>query len=500
MYPAPRGAEPRPAMPGDDTAGEYVLTLRDLLRVLRRRLWFVLLVAVMLTGAAVGFSFTQTPMYEASIKILIGQERGIAKTPYDAVNLPTLAQTMVGAVSSCPVANEVIRQQDLRMTCNEFLGHLSVEQEPDTQWIYVTYKDASPERPQRVANAVGDVFSKQVSEVSPNNSSITATVWERAVVPNEPVSPNPKRNGLLALALGLMLGIVLAFLWEYLDDNWSSPEEMEQVSGAPTFGIIPEFKDSKTQKEAGAALSLMKIVKPRLRRAGREAETDELTGGLVTVRDPTSAAAEAYRTLRTNLLYAFVDNPPKIIVLTSPSTGAGESTVCANLGVVLAQAGKDVLIVDCDFRKPVIHRFFGMRNLHGVVDVLVGERKLQECWKEPVEGLKVVPGGPVPPNPTDLLVAQRLSELLAGCKEEFDYVLVDAAPAEVASDPAILAIQGDGVLLVSDAQNTRKDSVGRAINSLEAVGANILGTVINNVKASGRGYDYNDSYHYSIGR
>ena len=480
---------PRPSASEGAAEGEYVLSLTGSLRVIRRRLWAIGLVTAVLTGMVLGFSLAQTPMYDASIKILVGQERGITETPNDVLGLQQLTQTMVGGVSSRPVAEAVIRQQDLRMTTHEFLDkHLSVEQEPNTQWIQVNYRDSSPERAQRVANAIGDVFSKQVSEVSPSANAITATVWERAVVPDEPVTPNPVRNSLLALALGLVLGIGLAFLLEYLDDSWNSPEEMEQVSGAPTFGIIPGFKESKTQKEVSATQSPLKS---GLRRAGRE-KTEDLAGRLVTVLDPTSAAAEAYRTLRTNLLYgAFVDEPAKVVVLTSPGPGEGKSTTCANLGVVLAQASKDTLILDCDFRKPVIHRFFGFRNLHGLVDVLVGERKLQESWKEPVKGLKVVPVGTIPPNPTELLGSRRVSELLASLREEFDYVLVDAPPVGPVSDPAILATQGDGVLLVSDAQNTRKGSVRQAMRSLEAVGANVFGTVMNNFKAPKGGY-----YHY----
>jgi receptor protein-tyrosine kinase len=401
---------------------------------------------------------------------------------------------MVGGVSSRPVAEAVIREQDLPMTPEEFLEHLSVEQEPNTQWIHVKYKDPSPERAQRVTNAVGDVFSKQVSEVSPSANAITATVWEQAALPDEPVSPNPVRNGLLALMLGLMLGVGLAFLLEYVDDSLDAPEETELVSGVPTFGIIPDFGHSKDRKGlAGIGWSSRKTESSR---TGEEGKTDELAERLVTVLDPTSAAAENYRTLRTNLLYALVDNPPKVIVLTSPGPGEGKSTTCANLGVVLARAGKDVLIVDCDLRKPVMHKFFGLRNLQGVVDILIGERGVQEVWKKPVESLRVVPVGPKPPNPSELLGTQRFSDFLIEIRERFDYVLVDAPPVGVVSDPAILATQGDGVLLVLDAQNTRKGSVRQAMRSLEAVGAKVLGTVMNNVEASKGGYYYGYTYKY----
>src|SRR5918995_2859827 len=140
--------------------------------------------------------------------------------------------------------------------------------------------------------------------------------------------------------------------------------------------------------------------KPERRRARKEGRSEEdLSNLLVTTLDSTNVASEAYRSLRTNLIYALVDNPPKVIVLTSPGPGEGKSTTCTNLGVVLTQAAKRTLILDCDFRKPVIHKFFGLRNLHGITDVLVGERSLQDVWHEPMEGLTVVTVGPIPIGP-----------------------------------------------------------------------------------------------------
>jgi capsular exopolysaccharide synthesis family protein len=236
--------------------------------------------------------------------------------------------------------------------------------------------------------------------------------------------------------------------------------------------------------------SLWRSKRRRMRRKDITNGSEGSAGRMVTLFDPNSAASEAYRTLRTNLLYAYVDDPPKAIVITSPGPKEGKSTVCANLGVVLAQASKSTLIMDCDFRKPALHKFFGLRNLHGVVEVLGGERGLQEVWAEPVEGLKVVPVGHIPPNPTELLGTRRFSEFLAEVRQDFDNVLIDAPPTGLVSDPAILAAQGDGVLLTLDAQSTRKGAVRRAMHNLEAVGANVLGTVMNNIKAPQGGYSY----------
>lgn len=205
--------------------------------------------AIVLTGAAVGFSLMQTPKYEASIQILVGQERGISETPNDAVGLQQLTQTMTVGLNSHRVADAVIRQEGLSTSPEDFLEEdLRVNQVPETQFIEVVYTDTDFQRAQRVANAVGAVFAKQIAEVSPSANSITATVWGPASGSQNPVSPNPLRNALAAFALGLMLGVGLAFLLEYLDDSWRSPEEVEQISGLPTYGVIPNFEHGQGTK------------------------------------------------------------------------------------------------------------------------------------------------------------------------------------------------------------------------------------------------------------
>jgi capsular exopolysaccharide synthesis family protein len=204
----------------------------------------------------------------------------------------------------------------------------------------------------------------------------------------------------------------------------------------------------------------------------------------VALREPDGAASEAFRTVRTNLFYSLVDEPPKVITVTSPHPREGKSFVCANLGVVLAQAEKNTLVVDCDLRRPVLHDFFGERNLRGIVNILAGEVGLEEVWLEPLLGLKVVCVGPVPLHPAELLTSRRFAEFLRQAREGFDYVLLDAPPTQVVADAAIIAAQGDGVLLVFDAQHTLKRTVRRSVRSLETVGANVLGTVMNNMNGS----------------
>ena len=221
----------------------------------------------------------------------------------------------------------------------------------------------------------------------------------------------------------------------------------------------------------------------------------ELSGTLIAASEPGSPVSEAYRTLRTSLLYSRVDAPPKVVVVTSPGPGEGKSTTCANLGVVLAQADKKTLVIDCDLRRPNLHNVFGLRNLTGLVDALVGENGLQEVWQAlTVPNLSVVTTGPIPPNPAELLGSNRFAELIYEARSGFDYVLIDAPPVGRVSDPMILAMQGDGVLLVIDSRKTRKSSARQAVRHLEVVGAKIIGSVMNNMKGIGRGYYQNGPY------
>ncbi len=228
-----------------------------------------------------------------------------------------------------------------------------------------------------------------------------------------------------------------------------------------------------------------------LRRSHRDEESRrDLSGYLITLYEPSGVASEAYRTLRTNLFYSVADTPPRVIVLTSPGPREGKSITCANLGVVLAQADKQTLILDCDLRNPAMHKVFGIRNVEGMMNVLMGERDLPEVWQEPLKNLKVLTAGPIPLNPAEILSSRSFTQFLNRVRQEFDYVLLDAPPTRLVSDPIVLASQGDAVLLVLDAQNTGKGAVRESLRSLEAVGANILGTVMNNEEGSRAGGYY----------
>jgi polysaccharide biosynthesis transport protein len=445
---------------------DYVISLRDVFRILWTQAWLIILVGVLALGSAVGLSLLQTPQYQSSITLLVGQERGIMGPGGDPNMLQLLSPTLATAITSEPVAEGVDKKLDLRTSPENLLAGLTAEHIEGTQFVEVSYTGSDPEETQRIVNAFGEVFSEKISEVSPNADTLTVTVWRRATSPGTHISPNPVRNGLFGLTVGIMLGIGLAFLREFLDERWRSPQEAERATGVPSLGVIPAA--SGTRNERGWTI-------------------------------PDAFGSEQYRILRTNLLHVARDGSLKTVLVSSPGSEEGKTTVCANLGLSLAQAGKSTLIVDCDLRKPMMHKYFGLKNLYGVVDAVVGGRSPQETWQELLPGLWVMTAGPIPPNPAELLDSEHFAELLDWLRQEFDYVLVDSGPIDSVSDPAILASRVDGVLLVIDPRSSREDDVQRAMRGLGAVEANILGTVINKVRVKDTYRRYND-YLYLHGR
>jgi capsular polysaccharide biosynthesis protein len=229
---------------------EGSFSMSDLTRVVLKRLWVILLVVCVVVGAAVGASLWQTPTYEASAQVWVDQKQGDQQTNLAGTveGLQTIILTMIHAIDSRPVAEEAIQRLDLKMTPAELLDKLTVEQVESTSFIVLTYEGNDPVEATKIVNTVGQVSSELISERSAAGSQLTANVYEKAIEPESPVSPDPLRNGVLAAVFGVMLGIGLALLMEYLDHSWRSPEEVEQVSGVPTFATIPEFRLTKSKR------------------------------------------------------------------------------------------------------------------------------------------------------------------------------------------------------------------------------------------------------------
>jgi receptor protein-tyrosine kinase len=482
---------------------EKVISFNDFFRVVWKRIWIIVLTITVAVGVAVALSSLETPEYEASIRILIRQESGFVDTPMNAGGLQTLTATMAKAVATRPVAEETISRLDLNATPQQLLEDLSASQDVGTQFVQVSYRDPDPDTARLVVTTVGEVFSEQIERISndtPNATAVTATLWERAAVPTEPVSPNLLRNVAVALMAGALLGIGLAFLRDYFDESWRSREEAERITGVPVVGVIPPGIIPRAKRRKGKNKSTKAMTK---RARGQNASSlpqetapsktgnsiDDALGHLITLSEPDGPIAEAFRALSTNLLYAGGSMRPKVVILTSPDAREDKSLTCSNLGVVLAEMGERTLIADCDFRRPVQHEILSLRNSHGLVNVLAGERELHEVWQEsPVTGLWVVTAGPSQPNPMKFLHSRHFQQFLIRARQDFDYVLLDVPPVQPVSDSILLAPQVDGVFLVFDSQGTRKVVARESVRSLKVVKANVLGTVMTDFRDARSGH------------
>ena len=238
--------------------GGNAFSVERVLQILLRRIGAIILVTIVVTGSALGFSLAQAPAYQASVKILVGQ-RSTQDTNLsgDVAALQDLTLTVAEAVDTMPIAQEVVERSNLPdQSAASVLQNMEAEQDPGTMFVDISYTSSDRKKAQLTANAIGQVLSEKVSEVSLGANAITATVWAPATLPQNPVRPNPLRNAAIALVLGSLLGMALAFLLEYLDDSWDSPEQVEEVSGVPTFGVIPRFVDLDSR--TGEALATKK--------------------------------------------------------------------------------------------------------------------------------------------------------------------------------------------------------------------------------------------------
>jgi receptor protein-tyrosine kinase len=289
------------------------------------------------------------------------------------------------------------------------------------------------------------------------------------------VSPKPLRNGGIALGMGLVMGLGLAFLFDHLDDRIHGKVDVERASGGLTVvGLIPAVPGWR----------------------------DRSFAELITIDLPNSASAEAYRSLRTSLQFLGLERETKVVQVTSSTSGEGKTTTVANLAVALADAGKRVIVVDCDLRRPRIHTFFGLDHDLGITSVLLGDTPLADAVR-PAPGesrLAVLSSGPVPPNPSELLALRRFSELIDAFKAESDYVLIDSPPVLPVADARVISAVADVTFLVVTAERTSIADVQRSVEILHQVDAPLAGTILNAIPNTRRlGYRYGYDYYYGYG-
>ena len=511
--------------------------------------WFMLLGAVVGGAASYGVSRLQAPVYQAITKLIVGQS--IQAAQLDSKDLLTseqLALTYAEIARTRPVLQGVVETLGLSDTWQDLAERLTITPIVNTQLIQIAVEANSPEGARVTADEVvrqlirlsptslqnqeneenqsfvrqrltdlqarieagqasltslqsqmsGSLSAEQVKDLQNEINTLDGLIneWENnytqllvfvegskspnylAVIDPAQASPDPVRprillNTILGGMVGLFLALGVIVLLEYLDDTLKSSDDLNQSFGLPAVGVVAYIRGKNYQDK------------------------------LVTMTDLFSPVSESYRMIRSNIQFMSVDRPAKTIMVTSAVPGEGKSVTSANLAIVMAQAGLKTVLIDADLRRPVQHHIFQVPNVGGVTDLLCSP-ELQingHLRKTSVENLQLITSGPLPPNPSELLGSQRMSQVLANLREVADIIILDSPPAAAVTDASVLSTRVDGVLLVTEAGRTRRDLVKRAITNLQQSGAHLFGGIINRVSTKGGdGYYHQYQQYYAPNR
>jgi capsular exopolysaccharide synthesis family protein len=501
-----------------------LLDVREFLGVVRRRRISIVLVTVLVVGVALLLVYRRTPVYSSTARVEVrpliagGDLQGFY---YDLLsNMDTEAQRVTSRDVATIAGQQLgVVPEDEQLTVNqiaELTADVSTSIPANTTYIDITCTTLEPTTSQACADAFAAAYvadreslarrsadaarqgvedeiaasqariaelEKQLAAATDPGAQADITaqidIEERAIdtarlqllaVPT--ASPNPAllalpaslptapsnkdyvTTGVLATIVGLALGVGVAFVRERLDERVGRREGMESAIGAPVLAVVPRVPSWRSRNEAR----------------------------LVTIDAPDTVTAEAYRTARTTLLYLASREDIKVIVITGPGEGEGKTTTTANLATALAQAGKRVVVVSADLRKPRLRRFFGIDDHIGLTEVLQGTTTLRDAIASTAQAnLKVLPSGAVPPNPAELLASSTMDETIATLRSVADFVLIDTPPSLVVADALELAPKTDGIIVVVDGSKTTRQAATHLRHQLERVGGLIVGGILNNL-------------------
>jgi tyrosine-protein kinase len=506
----------------DRSSMGWTLDLPRQLAVIRRSLPLLIISVVLAAGFAYVASNLATKIYQSRATLIIGQSLSAMNPDYGQLQVSQrLATTYASIATTRPILDRVAAQLGLdEGEAGSLADRVHADAPSDNTLLYVIAQDSDPAQAMAIANAVAaeliavspavqgqqlqfqesiaaDLKATQeqigasqtrVEELTSNldrtpaedaelstlegrlvtlratystllsfsagSSANLLSVIDPAVAPGSPESPKPLLNVLIAAVIALLLTAVIVFIADALDDKVKDPEAVRESTKLSTLGTIGRMKSDRNQREIYR---------------------------LAAVLYPRSSVTEAYRTLRTNIEFASVDSPIKTLLITSSVPGEGKTVTAANLAVVFAQAGKRVLLVDADLRKPGVHLVFDLPNEHGLTSLLRSDDVNVDRVVQSTEqaNLRILTTGPLPPNPAELLGSKRMRTVLDRLMIAHDLVIFDSPPLQAVTDAAIVSAFFDGTLFVIDAGRSRRRTVHLGREALDRAGATVLGAVLN---------------------
>lgn len=451
------------------------MNLQNILRILRTR-WIPIAAAIVVAMlGTVIITATTTPLYKSSTRLFVSTYAGTSLTDTYQGNL--FSQERINSYTVL-LTGEVLAQRTvdalhLDISPQALRKEITARSKAGTVLIDVDILDPSPVRARDIANTLSSEFVamvKQLETSGDGNLPDTRVVVEQpASVSSSPAVPNLIRNLGLGLVAGVLLGVALAVGLDVVDSTVKKLDDLESITGTSVVGEIP-------------------VDKPRR------------TTPAISFANDNSRIAESFRKLRTNLSFLAVDNPPRVIVVTSSIPNEGKTTTAINLALALAEADNNVLLVDGDMRRSMVQDYLKLDGSVGLSTVLSGAIPLSEALQETTfPGLTVLTAGATPPNPSELLASQAAKKLLAELRGQFDYVIVDSSPLLAVTDGTLLAANADGALLLARYGKTRRDQLTHASEALSNVGAALLGAVFT-MTPTRNSSSYAGSYYYYYGK
>ena len=458
------------------------LELKEVLAALRRGWWMLVLAVVVGGGVALCGSVLQTPTFTSHTQFFVSTAN--SATTAEALSGSQFSQQRVASyvrlLTGEELAQRVIGRLNLSVAPGKLASEISASANADTVLIDVAVSDESPALAQEVAAALGAEFTAYVTQLETpaagGPSPVKVTVTDAPGLPEAASSPRTLRNVATGLIVGLLAGGLAAVARARLDRSVRDADVASELAKAPVVGVV--LRDE--------ALESRHVVDWR----------------------GSSPSAEAYRQLRTNLQFLHVDEPPKVIMISSAVPSEGKSTIAVNLALTLAEAGRSVTLVEADLRRPRATKYLGLVGGAGLTNILAGSAELSDVLQPYGDGgLTVLAAGPTPPNPSELLASSHMFRLIEDLRGQSDFVLIDAPPLLPVADASGLAVIVDGVVLSVRYGSTRREQLQQARATLDRVGARTLGIVLNIVppkaevtSAYGYGYKYGYDPERLIGK
>lgn len=450
------------------------MELSDYFRILRAH-WIVIFVAAALGGgAAFGWSVTQPRVYAADTTGIVTVDGD--GTAGNALAGNQLAQSRVKSYLNLgswrAVAEHAIDELDLDASPDALVSRVSVTNPADTTALNVTATGSTPESARELAEAWMRGMAIEIDALEggteTHQATISLVVGDSARLPTSPTSPSTRLNVIIGVLAGLALGLVHAFARHIVDRRIRHPRDIERETGISVIGTLPLEKTNNERK-------------------------------VIDFWRDTQRASESMRELRTNLQFIDVDNPPRVIVVTSSVPGDGKSTIAVNLASAIAAAGQWAILIDCDLRRPVVADIFGISRDIGLTDILAGRAQLQDIAHRPNKNasLAVLGAGRIPPNPSELLGSHRMQKFLTDLSKNA-IVILDSPPVLPVTDAAVLAANADGVIVVVSSGKTTFDMLHRAVKNVQRTSGRVLGVVLNKVPRKGAESAYYGHEYYGV--